>query len=507
MNLSCWIERQADFAPDKTAIHFENTTLSYAALAQRVSAIATMLKHQLAIGRGDRVGFLGLNSPDFLALLFASARLGAMLVPLNWRLAPPEHSYILQDAGIDVLIAEAEFVAPMDSIRPQHPGCKFVAQGTAAEHWLDFETLLDSAEGDDSNPHVDYDCPLLIVYTSGTTGYPKGAVLTQQALLWNALNSLHMHDLSSQDHVLSVLPMFHVGGLNIQTLPALYTGATVTLQPRFDPAMVLAAIEQRRPTLTVLVPATLRALIQHPQWQTSDLSSLRCVSTGSSIVPTQLMTPFHERGIPVIQVYGSTETAPIAIYLRPQDAVTHLGSTGKPALHCEIRIVDEQNNDVPAGAAGEILVRGPNVMYEYWGNQQATQESLRDGWFYTGDIGHKNAEGFYYIDDRKKDMIVSGGENIYPAELEQLIQQVEGVNDVAVVARADDRWGEIPVAVIETKTETAELSEADIITVFEGRLARYKHPREILFVKELPRNVMGKVQKFKVRELLAEIAP
>ena len=502
MNLSGWIERQADFASSKTAIHFENNAISYAALEQRVTAIARMLKHELAVSRGDRVAFLGLNSPDFLALIFATARLGAMLVPFNWRLAPPEHSYILQDAGIDVLIAESEFVAGIDQVRDKQSACKFVAQGKATQAWLEFDELINTASGDDSNPHVDYANPLLIVYTSGTTGHPKGAVLTQETLLWNALNSLHMHDLSSQDHVLNALPMFHVGGLNIQTLPALYTGATVTLHRRFEPEAVLTEISQSDPTLTVLVPATLRALIQHPHWQSADLSSLRCITTGSSSVPNNLITPFHERGIPVIQVYGSTETAPIAIYQRPKDAETHLGSTGKPALHCEIRIVDELGDDVSIGSAGEILVRGPNVMYEYWGNEAATQESLHDGWFYTGDIGHKDSEGYYYIDDRKKDVIVSGGENIYPAELEQLLQQVEGVNDVAVVARIDVQWGEIPVAVIEKKAD-AELTADQVLAIFEGRLARYKHPREVVFMDELPRNAMGKVQKFKVREIFA----
>ena len=503
MNLSNWIERQADFAPDKIAIHFEDKAISYAALGQRITAIARTLKHELAVSRGDRVAFLGLNSPDFLALAFATARLGAMLVPFNWRLVPPEHSYILQDAGVDVLIAESEFVAGIDQIRDKHSACKFVAQGEATETWLDFDELIDTASGDDNNPHVDYDNPLLIVYTSGTTGHPKGAVLTQKALLWNSLNSLHMHDLSSRDHVLNALPMFHVGGLNIQTLPALYTGATLTLQRRFEPGAVLAAITQSRPTLAVLVPATLRALIQHPNWQTSDLSSLRCITTGSSIVPNNLITPFHERGIPVIQVYGSTETAPIAIYMRAEEAEAHLGSTGKPALHCDIRIVDELGNDVMTGTAGEILVRGPNVMYEYWGNESATQESLRDGWFYTGDVGHKDSEGYYYIDDRKKDVIVSGGENIYPAELEQLLQEVDGVNDVAVVARTSAQWGEIPVAVIEKKAGV-ELTADKILAIFEGRLARYKHPREVVFVDELPRNAMGKVQKFKVREIIQD---
>lgn len=496
--LAHWLDRQADFLADKPALCFEGAALGYGDFAERVRRVARLLKHELGVGRGDRVAFLGYNSPDFLTLLFAAARLGAMFIPLNWRQAPPEHSYILADAGASVLVCEPEFQAAAESIRAAHPDCTFVAQGFSGAGWLAFEELLDTARGDDRNPHVDYSQPLLVVYTSGTTGHPKGAVLTQNALFWNAVNSTHMHDLTSQDRVLTVLPLFHVGGLNIQTLPALHAGATVLLQRRFEPTATLHAIAHERPSLVVLVPATLRALIDHPQWLATDLSSLRVVTTGSSIVPIPLMQAFHARGVPVIQVYGCTETAPIAIYQRREDAERTLGSTGKPALHCEIRIVDNEGQDVSAGEAGEILVRGPTVMYEYWGDEPATRRALREGWFYTGDIGHYDAEGYYYIDDRKKDLIISGGENIYPAELELVLHECPDIVEAAVVGRADERWGEVAVAVVVKRAGSA-LDEDGIKALFEGRLARYKHPRAVVFVERLPRNVMGKVLKFLLR--------
>ena len=500
MNVSSWIERHADFTPDKIAVDFEEQKITYADLEQRIQRVAAALSNELAVTRGDRVGFLGYNSPDMIILMFACARLGAILVPLNWRLAAPEHGFILQDAGIKVLIVEPPFKEGIDKIRVEHPGCCFVLQYDACEEWLSYKDILtasDSCLVDSKN--VGYQQPLLIVYTSGTTGRPKGAVLQQQAILYNALNSLHMHDMNSDDHILTVLPLFHVGGLNIQTLPALYAGASVTLQARFDPATFLAALVNTRPTLTVLVPATLRALIQHPDWLNTDLSCLRCVTTGSSIVPINLIEPFHERKIPVIQVYGLTETAPIAIYQRREDAEHTLGSTGKPALHCQIRVVDNDGHDVATGQSGEILIRGHNVLSEYWGNPKATEETLRDGWFYSGDIGHQDQEGNFFIDDRKKDVVVSGGENIYPAELEMILHELTGVNDAVVVARADEQWGEVPVAVIERKADS-ELGAVDIYAAFEGKLARYKRPREVRFVEPLPRNAMGKVLKYKVRD-------
>jgi fatty-acyl-CoA synthase len=497
MSLARWIERHASFTPDKVAIHFENQALSYADLAERARRLAAGLRRELAIRRGDRIAWLGFNDPDCLVLLFACARLGAILVPLNWRLAPAEHRAILADAEPKALFCQAALCEQIEKFRP---ACRLIACDFAGGGWVPLDHLVQadgSAERLEGGPQD----AILIVYTSGTTGQSKGAVLTQDALLWNAVNSAHMHDLTSADHVLTVLPLFHVGGLNIQTLPALHAGASVTLHRRFEPGSTLEAIALRRPTLTVLVPATMRALIDHPAWPRTDLTSLRLVTTGSQIVPTQLIDGFHARGVPVAQVYGTTETAPIAVYQRREDARRSPGATGKPALHCDLRIVDEAGSEVSAGERGEVLIRGPNVMSHYWCNPEATAAALLDGWFHTGDIGHLDEQGDLWIDARKDDLIKSGGERIYPAELEDLLREAPGLADVAIVGRPDPTWGEVPVAVVVAAGENRP-TLPDLLPCLEGRVARFKHPKDVLLVDELPKSALGKVLRYRLRALV-----
>jgi fatty-acyl-CoA synthase len=298
MSLARWIERHAAFAPAKVALHFEDQALSYADLAERIRRLGAGLREELGIRHGDRVAWLGLNHPDCLVLLFACARLGAILVPLNWRLAPAEHRAILADAEPKALFCQAALREQIEEIRPP---CRLIACDFTGDGWAALDDLANEEASSGTIAGKTEDAAL-IVYTSGTTGQPKGAVLTQDALFCNAVNSAHMHDLTGTDHVLTVLPLFHVGGLNIQTLPALHAGASVTLHRRFEPGATLAAIALRRPTLTVLVPATMRALIDHPAWPETDLTSLRLVTTGSQIVPIQLIESFHARGVPVAQV-------------------------------------------------------------------------------------------------------------------------------------------------------------------------------------------------------------
>src|ERR1700681_2651840 len=289
-----------------------------------------------------------------------------MLVPLNWRLAVAEQVFILSDASVKVLVLEQAFADVLPVLENSLPDTSIVGLDFKPSRGTAFDTLLAQARGDGRNPHTDLSCPLLIVYTSGTTGRPKGAVLRQEALLWNAVMSQHMHGLTSGDHILTVLPFFHVGGLNIQTTPALHHGATVTIHPRFTPDATLATIARERPTLTVLVPAIIQAVTDHPDWLSTDLSSLKAVSTGSTIVPPHLVDRFVARGVPVLQVYGSTETCPVAIYTRLGGDLARVGSTGLPGLCCEVAIIDDAGNELPPGTPGEIAVRGPNVFYEYW---------------------------------------------------------------------------------------------------------------------------------------------
>lgn len=421
--------------------------------------------------RGDRIAWLGYNHPDMLALLFAAARRGAILVPLNWRLTPAEHARILRDCSPRLLYADAAFES-----QARAPG---VAPGT----WRDLgEAVLSGTEDDD----------VLIVYTSGTTGVPKGAVLTQRALLANGANAVHAHELTQDDHVLTALPLFHVGGLNIQTLPALLAGAQVTLHARFEPGAWLHDVAALRPTLSLLVPPAMAAVIAHPDWADTDLSSLRMLNTGSMVVPHSLIQSFHARGVPVGQVYGSTETAPIALSLLRGDAARKIGSAGKPSPHCEVKLVD-----------GEIWVGGPNVMRGYWNDPAATAEALTaEGWFRSGDLARVDDEGYYWIMGRSKDVIISGGENIYPAELENVLADCPAIAEAAVIGMADRKWGEAACAIVVRKPG-ADIDEAAVLGLFKDRLARYKHPRRVVFADSLPKNALGKVQKGELRRLLA----
>ena len=497
MDISTWIERWAAFAPERPALRYAGQDISYASLAERIENLAGALAG-LGVERGDRVAQLGYNSPEIIDLLFACARLGAIMVPLNWRLAGPEIAYILDDSEPKVVVTEPDFIDLLGELRADRKGIAWIAY-EGAEDWQDYRSLLAGAGAPprDGDP----DDALLIVYTSGTTGRPKGAVLDQNALFHNAVNGAAAFDLGSQDRVLTAIPMFHVGGLNIQTTPALHAGATVTILQKFDPGEMLATIARERITLAIAVPAMLVALIGHPNWGKTDLSSLRCLTSGSSTVPNALITAVLARDVAVSQVYGSTETAPTVIVGLPSKDPDKAGSCGHAALHCQARIVDDDGNDVPAGTAGEIVVRGANIMREYWRQPEATSEALREGWFHTGDIGHRDADGAFYVDDRKKDMIISGSENIYSAELEFVLAECPELAESTVVARPDERWGEVPVAVV-VKRPDSEITKEGVLDLFVDRLARFKHPKDVIFATSLPRNAMGKVLKFEVREMV-----
>ena len=399
-----------------------------------------------------------------------------------WILADSTPRLLVADAGHAELAREAAAGFPEAAVIP--------ADGIARD--------AETAKGEDRDPEAGPETPCLLVYTSGTTGHPKGAVLDQRAIQVNALNCVHYAGLTDADRVLTVLPMFHVGGLNILTSPAFYAGGTVILHRRFEPGAALRAIAGERPTQLVLVPATIQAAIDHPDWAEADLSSLRLLTTGSSIVPLRLIDAVQARGIPVCQTYGLTETAPVSIYQKPGDGLRKPRSTGKCGLHCDMKIVDDDGNEVPVGVSGEILIRGGNVLREYWNNEEETRRALKHGWFHTGDVAYRDEEGDVFVIDRKKDIVISGGENIYPAEIEQLVHRMDDIADVAVVGRRDARWGEAPVAVV-VPAPGAKIMASDFLARFEGRLARFKHPKEVLFVDALPKNAMGKTRKHELR--------
>ncbi|HEX7062848.1 MAG TPA: long-chain fatty acid--CoA ligase [Woeseiaceae bacterium] len=495
-DLATWLETWAGCGPARTALHFEGTDISYKALRDRVEFLSRRLAG--AAAPGERIGYLGSNHPDVIALTFACARSATILVPLNYRLAAPEIRTILEDCCPRLLLVAPEFAEMGDAI----------AAGTDTEvihlrssdgPWFTLSVPTVRASPAAAPSAQTLDRPLLLMYTSGTTGAPKGAVLTQEGMLWNARNAVDGHEMTASDNVLTNLPLFHVGGLAIQTLPALYLGATVTLQSRFDPELALREIAARRVTITLAVATMMRAMLEHPAWKTTDLSSLRVVMTGASIIPDSLLQAYLERGVIASQVFGATEMGPIGACLRPSDAVRKLGSVGSPAVHRELRIVDSDGVALAPGLEGEIIVRGPGLMAGYWNNPAATASALQEGWFHTGDMGRCDEEGFYYIVGRKKEMINSGGEKIYPAEIENVLSDCPDIVEAAVVGRPDPRWGEVPVAFV-VASPGCEISADELRSRLNGSIARYKLPRDYIFLDALPRNALGKIVRSELRD-------
>jgi fatty-acyl-CoA synthase len=500
MNLAQWIDRHAGLTPRQRAVCFEGAELSYRDLASRIAATSRLLRGA-GVHAGDRVAYLGYNHPAALALLFACARLRAIFVPLNWRLAPPELARVASDCTPRAVFVEPRFTDAAARISAVLAPCVPFAVGDVPAGWRDGNAIDDVADAEAFSDGDASDAPVLLCYTSGSTGTPKGAVLTQQALFVNAVNSTQMHDLTRADRVLTTLPLFHVGGLCSQTLPALHAGATVFLHPRFDAAATLGAIASEAITLTVLVPAQLDALAAHPAWVGTDLASLRSVTTGSTIVPARNFAAVHARGVPLIQVYGSTETGPIATYTIAASAVREAGAAGHAAVHCDVRVVGAGDRALAPRESGEILVRGANVMSGYWNAAAETAAALAGGWFHTGDIGHLDGDGLLWVDGRLKDMIISGGENIYPAEIESVLAECADIAEVAIVGRPDDTWGEVVVAAIVLR-EGRAIAEAEIRALLHGRIARYKHPREIVFLDALPRSALGKLRRDALRRMV-----
>lgn len=471
------------------------TVLSRQALHAMVEAQAGFFAAQ-GVKAGDRVAWLGLSHPAQIAALFALARLGALLVPLNHRLATAEWAAVLADCTPRLLVHDASF----DTAAPAL--CDAVVHTSA----VPLDALPQTPEAPPPPPDAAGAArPVLLVYTSGTTGAPKAAMHTQGNLLANMAMAAQVQRLTADDTVLTVLPLFHVGGLCIQTLPALSVGATVLLHSRFDATAVLNTIARERPTLTLQVPATLQALTTHPEWASTDLSCLRAVWAGSSLLPPEPLKAFMARGVPVSNVYGSTETGPFSIALPPEQSSTHLGSCGWPAPGVEVRLLNAEGQEVAPGQVGEIALRAPNVVTRYWPDKPALDA---DGFFHSGDLAQQADDGSFTVVGRAKDMIISGGENIYPAEIENLIAAHPAVAECSVVGQADARWGEVAVAVVVLRDPQAgDDWEAALRSFLDGRLARYKWPRRWVRLETLPRTALGKVQKAALKALLETPAP
>ncbi|HEY3018091.1 MAG TPA: AMP-binding protein [Gaiellaceae bacterium] len=469
--LGRWIRDRARTTPGRVAIDYQDRRVTYAELDDTSERLAGSFLAR-GLQRGDRVATLTGNSPEHVAVFFACAKAGLILAPLSWRLAAPELAYQLADAEPALSLAEEEYAMLAEATG--HP----------------FEPLTVAGAGDAHGAHVEDDDPLLLVYTSGTTGRPKGALLTHANCFWTNLSFDLATGVSGDDVVLQVLPQFHCGGWNVQALLAWWKGATVVLERSFDPARCLALIDEKRVTTMMGVPANYLFLSQEPAFATADLSSLRRAVVGGAPMPEPLLEVWHARAVDVVQGYGLTEAAPNVLCLPPEDAFRKAGWAGKPYPHVDVRLSDE----------GELQVRGPNVFAGYWRNPRASTEALDGNWLRTGDVAERDEEGFYRIKGRLKDMYVSGGENVYPAEVESVLHEHPAVADAAVVAVPDERWGEVGVAFVVADGVTEE----HLIDFVRQRLARFKAPKEVRFVEVLPRSALGKIAKDELRASLTE---
>ena len=495
------ILRRCALTPALPALTFEGTTLDYAELGARIRLLAGALR-RAGVNRGDRVGFLGANHPAFLESMYATAAIGAIFVPVNFRLTGPELDFIINDAGLHTLLVDDVRLPLIDGIRDSLCCRHYVAVESSATGWTTLAEFAADAVPLDEPEGVGMQDTALIMYTSGTTGRPKGAMLTHGNFFWNNVNSRFSPENLGAQVSLSCAPLFHIGGLNVTTMMTFQTGGHVVLLRNFDPGLVLEAIERYRVQTMFGAPAMFLFMAHHPAFEAADLSSVEILVGGGAPVPELLVRIYKARGVKLCQGYGLTETAPFATFLGSRWIESKPGSAGLPPLYGEVRVVDSTNRPLVAGEKGEVCVRAPNVMRGYWNRPEATREAIdAEGWFHSGDIGYFDDEGFLFLCDRVKDMVISGGENVYPAEVEGVLCEHPSIAEIAVIGLPDPKWGEAVTAVVRLK-EGASLSLQDLRDFAQDRLARYKLPLRLHLVSELPRNPAGKVLKYQLRSEL-----
>ncbi|HEU5475515.1 MAG TPA: long-chain fatty acid--CoA ligase [Actinophytocola sp.] len=489
--IGSWPARRARMSPKRTAVVHDGREWTYAQLYDRVVRLARVFAER-GVRSGDRVAYLGPNHPTFLETLFATGTLGAIFVPLNTRLAAPELAYILRDSGARLLVhapTHAEIAAELGS-------------GAEPVDVLDlesYERLLAARPADPLDEPVADGELSMIMYTSGTTGQPKGVALSHANIVWNSLNLLIDVDLAGDEVTLVNAPMFHVAALNQTVLPTILKGGTLVLDSAFDPVRTLELIARHRVTYLFGVPVMFQAIASAPGWADADLSSVRSMICGGAPVPESLIAIYTARGLTFLQGYGLTESAPGALFLRAQDGPSKIGSAGTPCFFTDVRVVRPDGTDAGPGEPGEVLLHGPSLMTCYWHKPEETAAVRSgDGWLRTGDIAVADEDGYLTIRDRIKDMIISGGENIYPAEVEDVLYRHPAVAECAVIGVPDQRWGEVGRAVVVLRAG-AGAEPDELLDFLAGKIAKYKIPKSVVFVDTLPRSGSGKVLKGPLR--------
>jgi fatty-acyl-CoA synthase len=504
MQVIDWLSKHSLYSPEKVAL-VETATgrrITYQEFNAEANRVANFLEG-LGVKAGERVAILSGSCAEVLFVLFGVTKLGGIFLPLNFRLPAPELVPILNDAQPTILIYSDEFRSTVETLRADFPTLRTIKLNGASTQGnlsLTEEAARHSAEGSGKEIPVDLEAPQMLLYTSGTTGKPKGVILSHRMILWNAIN-YSVRDLWPTDTVLVHTPMFYTGGLNVYTLPAFFLGGRVVLMPAWNADQALETIEREQVTVFFAVPTQFLMLVDSPRFEKVDLRSLRYVISGGAPCPIPLIHRLIERGLTFKQGFGLTEVGPNCFALEARDALRKAGSIGFPNFSVEARLVDDDGRDVGPDEVGELILRTPAMCSGYWNNPDATAAAIRQGWFHTGDLARRDAEGYYYIVDRKKDMYISGGENVYPAQIEHVLLEHPKVEQAAVVGVPHAKWGEVGCAVIVLRAGE-QATEEEILDFCRGKLAKFKLPKQVVFVQELPRTHSGKVQKQELKRRL-----
>ncbi|WP_425390008.1 o-succinylbenzoate--CoA ligase [Ekhidna sp.] len=492
-----WIERWAEYAPIKVAVSDAETgdSLTYRQLNNLSNLLAKRLQTE-GIQAGDRVAVMSEFRLEYIVLLGAAMKLGFIIVPLNYRLSAREVCYMVNNCEPKMMITEEKFSSLIESSELEHkPSISWDMQDLYSE--------LSKVLGDEEFNANDIkdDDPLFIIYTSGTTGFPKGAIYSYKMAFWNAINTQIRLDITSRDHTIICMPPFHTGGWNVLLMPFLLEGGSFTLLRKFDAATVLNLLEDEESTLFMGVPTMLKMMADEESFSEVSLESVRYFIVGGEAMPLPLIELWELKGVPIRQGFGLTEAGPNIYSLHHDDAMRKIGSIGTPNFFVDVKLMKQDGTEAKGQEEGELWLNGPVVTPGYWNNDEATKDAFTDGWFRTGDILVRDEEGYYYVKDRIKNMFISGGENVYPAEVEKLLQTHPSIHEVAVIGVPDDRWGEVGKAIVVGRSAT--LTQDDILDFCAGKLAKFKIPKYIQLVKEIPKTESGKIDRKSLRSMFS----
>ncbi|NOX17220.1 MAG: long-chain fatty acid--CoA ligase [Chlorobi bacterium] len=492
-----WLNKWAKYSPEKLAIRDRQSgkEWNYYELNNCVNLLAHSLSENYGIRKGNRIAVLSTNSPEYAALFLAGIKIGAILVPINFRLTETEMGTLIAETSPEILFFQKEFEETVSRMKSKY-SIRNTASADAVGKILEKKNAVRT---EPAKITIDENDPVMVLFTSGSTGIPKGAIITHKMLFWNSINTELRLNITSEDHTLTFAPFYHTGGWNVLQTPFLHHGASQTFINNFDPELIIELIEKEKVTLLFGVPTMLQMMAEKENFNSADFSSMRYIIVGGAPMPIPLIKKWHNKGVFIRQGYGLTEVGPNCFSLSEKDAERKIGSIGFPNFYVEAKIMDRNGRECGAEEPGELWLFSPAVTPGYWNKKEETKKAITDGWFHTGDIAEKDEDGYYYIVDRKKNMFISGGENVYPSEVEKVLYAINEIRTAAVIGVEDEKWGEVGAAFIALN-KNAELETEKIVEICKTKLAKYKIPKRFIFLDKLPLNSSQKIDKLKLKE-------